>query len=783
MRQFSTTRGSARIVFGEGRMASVGAEIQALGVERVALVTTARGRDEAEPLRAALAERLVAEIPLAREHVPVATVTEALAIVEKSGADAVLAFGGGSAIGLAKALALRARLRVIAVPTTYSGSEMTPIWGVSEGGEKRTGRDERVRPALVIYDPALLRSLPRDSAIASSWNAMAHAVEALWTPGIDRSTFLSAAEGLRLSSLGLHGDAEAALEGAYLGGLVFGDAGSGIHHKLCHTLGGMFAMPHARTHAALLPHVVKLQRDRAPAAMAAIASALGVIDPVAGMFQLAERTGVRVGLEQLGMPKDGIERVVAAVRSAPTFAGIETQALVAMMSGAMSTPTPAAVPEPLRAPANLLHSSGFGSTHEQEALAGALPRRQNAPHRAPMGLLPELLSGTPFTTKSAENSRVWMYRLRASFSHEAYTPLPRSRFAAPLLDVDPNRQRWHPMPIPVEPERVDFLDGLVTLGGAGDPTAGPGYLVHAYAANRDMLDRAFANVDGDLLIVPQEGTLECRTELGWLRAEPGTVLIIPRALKFALGLAEGKGRGFVLEVFGRRFRLPERGPIGSNGLADARHFLAPAASFEDRICPNGFQIVTKVGGNLFSTTQEHSPFDVVAWHGNHAAFSYDLSLFNAMGSVTFDHPDPSILTVLTSPLDDHGRAVADFVVFPGRWNVVEHSFRPPFMHRNAASEVNMVIKNPEPGGDYPPGCIFVSPILTSHGVSTRTYDRLLDSPANDEPERIPDASLWVMFESALPFRTTEWARQTPLLDRGFLDQFRGMKTRFDPNRP
>ncbi len=339
------------------------------------------------------------------------------------------------------------------------------------------------------------------------------------------------------------------------------------------------------------------------------------------------------------------------------------------------------------------------------------------------------------------------------------------------------------MPIPPAGESVDFLDGLATLGGAGDPTAGSGYAVHLYAANHDMHDRAFADADGDLLIVPQAGTIECRTELGWLRAAPGTVLIIPRALKFSIGFAEGSGRGYVLEVFGPRFRLPERGPIGSNGLADARHFLAPVAAYEDRLCKAGFEIVNKLGGRLFRATQEQSPFDVVAWHGNHAAYSYDLALFNAMGSVTFDHPDPSILTVLTAPLDDHGRAIADFVVFPGRWNVIEHSFRPPFMHRNAASEINMVIRNASPGGDYQPGCIFVSPLLTSHGVSTKTYDHVLDAAEDDDqPERIPDESLWVMFESALPFRLTQWARETPLFDGKFLDLFRGMKSRFNPKR-
>ncbi len=296
-----------------------------------------------------------------------------------------------------------------------------------------------------------------------------------------------------------------------------------------------------------------------------------------------------------------------------------------------------------------------------------------------------------------------------------------------------------------------------------------------------MVDRCFADADGDLLIVPQEGTLHCRTELGWLSAEPGTVLLIPRALKFAIGLPDKKARGFILEVFGNRFRLPERGPIGSNGLADARHFLAPVASYEDRLCPGGFQFVTKTGGKLYAGVQDHSPFDVVAWHGTHVPFSYDLLLFNAMGSVTFDHADPSILTALTAPLDDHGRAIADFVVFPPRWQIAEHSFRPPYMHRNAAAEINCVVRSPGEAG-YAPGQIFVTPLLTAHGIATKSYDDVLSQTdeAVDTPERVSDDSLWVMFESALPFRSTAWARSTPLLDTKFHELFVGMKSRFHP---
>ena len=439
----------------------------------------------------------------------------------------------------------------------------------------------------------------------------------------------------------------------------------------------------------------------------------------------------------------------------------------------------------LRGPETLATQPGFGGTHDSEALPGALPRRQNAPRLCPYGLLPELVNGTPFTVRNVENSRVWLYRVRASSSHGELAPLPPAAFLSPLEAATPNRVRWAPVPIPAAPARVDFLDGMATLGGAGDPTSSAGYLVHMYAANADMTDRAFSSADGDLLIVPQTGTLECRTELGWLRVPPGCIAVIPRGIKFAIGFSGDEGRGWMLEVFGRRLRLPERGPVGSNGLADARHFLAPTASYEDRLCPEGFQIVTKMGGNLFGATQEHSPFDVVAWHGAHVPFSYDLSLFSPLGSVRFDHPDPSILTVLTAPLDDHGRAVADFVVFPGRWDVLEHSFRPPFLHRNAATEINGLVRTPRPEHGYVPGCTFLTPLLTAHGVSTATYDRVLGmSEAEAEgPVRLPDESLWIMFESALPFRPSRWANRSPLVDRGFGALFEGMRSRFDPGRP
>ncbi len=782
-RTFTGWRGPTRIVFGNGTARTLPDEIATLDVKNVLVIATPGRRADAETLAKKLEGKSAGVLATAKEHVPQEIADAARAEVANKKADAVLAIGGGSSIGLAKAIALSSDVRVLALPTTYSGSEMTPIWGITSGATKKTGRDERVRPALVVYDPELTFELPRDVTITSLWNAMAHAVESLWTTS-DRATMLAAEEALRLLASATRrlaakpDDRDArtdALEGAYLAGAVFADAGSGLHHKLCHLLGGTFGMPHAATHAALLPHVVRFKRASAPDAMAAIARALHVLDPVAGMEALARATGAPTSLAKLGLPKDALPRVAQAMSAF---------AIEPLLEAAYAGAPDREAARPLRAPEKLTMLSGFGSTLASEALEGALPRNQNAPQRCPYGLYPELLNGTPFTMKNVENSRLWTYRIRPSASEASYVALPRSRFSRPLEEPIANRTRWKPLPIPSAPDRIDFLDGLATLGGGGDVENGPGYLVHLYAANADMEDRCFSTIDGDLLIVPQEGALDVRTEAGWLKVPVGSFLVIPRAIKFAVGLPEGKGRGYILEVIGRRLRLPERGLIGSNGLADARHFEAPVASYEDRRPPNGFEQVHKHGGRLFTLKNAWSPWDVVAWHGNHVPFVYDLAFYSPMGSVKFDHPDPSILTVLTSPLDDHGRAICDFVAFVGRWDVLEHSFRPPFAHRNAASEVNMVVRATSVEGGYAPGCTFLSPLLTAHGVATKTYDAIANIPedAKWEPKRIPDESLWAMFESALPFRGTAWAMKEAPIDDRFLDQFAGVKSYFDPKR-
>ncbi|WP_428268499.1 homogentisate 1,2-dioxygenase [Haliangium sp.] len=425
--------------------------------------------------------------------------------------------------------------------------------------------------------------------------------------------------------------------------------------------------------------------------------------------------------------------------------------------------------------------AGFGSAMQTEALPGALPRSQNSPRRAPYGLYAECLNGTPFTQRRAENRRAWMYRIRPSLMQSRMQPVAQSHIVGRFdgARVVPDLVRWKPLPIPDGGHRVDFLDGLRTIGGAGDPDLRSGLAIHAYAANADMSDRCFCDADGDLLIVPERGAMRVQTEYGWLAVRPGEIVVIQRGMKFSVALPEGVGRGWVLEIFGAHFRLPERGPIGANGLADERHFSSPVAAFEDRACP-GYEVMVKHGGELFRCTREHSPYDVVAWHGNYAPYKYDLAMFNTMGTVSFDHPDPSILTVLTSPLDDHGANLADFAVFPGRWDVAEHSFRPPYYHRNIATEFNGIVKIDEPYLGFDQGVCFLTPAMTPHGISGKGYlGAIEDSGAgSDQPRRLSDDSLWIMFESALGIRLTAWAMDNGHVDEGYHELWKDMPVTF-----
>jgi homogentisate 1,2-dioxygenase len=411
--------------------------------------------------------------------------------------------------------------------------------------------------------------------------------------------------------------------------------------------------------------------------------------------------------------------------------------------------------------------TGFGNHFATEAVAGALPEGQNSPQKVPFGLYAEQLSGTAFTAPRAENRRSWLYRLRPTASHKPYQPYQGAAAlrSGPFdeLPPTPNRLRWNPLPLPEAP--TDFVDGLVTYCGNGDVAAGAGLGIHLYAANVSMERRAFQNADGELLIVPQRGTLTIVSELGRFEVAPLQIALIPRGLRFRVELS-GPSRGYVAENYGQPFRLPDLGPIGSNGLANPRDFETPAARYEDKDEP--YEIIQKFQGVLWTTMLDHSPFDVVAWHGNLAPCRYDLRRFNTINTVSFDHPDPSIFTVLTSPSEHHGTANCDFAIFPPRWMVAEDTFRPPWFHRNVMSEFMGLIEGSYDAkeGGFAAGGASLHNQMAGHGPDRASYAKAV--AADLEPHKI-EGTMAFMFESRWVIRPTRWAVETPLCQRDYDD--------------
>lgn len=1008
------------VLFGEGAFEALPGAIAELGVGKVLIVGTPGRTSWMRSLRDRLGEGRAHVFSGARPHVPAALVDEVMPMIEAHDIEGIVAVGGGSAIGLGKALSLRRALTLIAAPTTYSGSEMTNIFGITSAQGKRTGRDERVRPALVAYDPALVSGLPRGVAVVSLFNAMAHAVEALYAPdeATDPRIKSAAEEAIALIVQAVEGliahDPEAApspqsllkaLRGAMLAGATLA-ASMGVHHKLAHVLGGRMAMPHAPTHTALLPHSAHFNSAHAPRAMAALRRALQVDDGPAGLFDLIKRAGAETRLSRLGLRRDALkaladeaaasvtrnprattgadlclvledahhgrrpcadlrrlplpgrrgphadidatvagpplpvaEAVILSIhgrgahaesllgtiqealggdaarvtiiapqasdnawyphgfmkpisdnqpwldaaletidvalevigrhvqgervllvgfsqgaclvteyvaRRAPAIAGV--LAFTGGMLGPAGSPlsdgpalqglplflgastqdkwvprsrieetatwlgsrgahikshwTPgdghavtAPEQEALKAMTTplltsdahegaLRYMSGLGNAHASEALPGALPRHQNTPFEVPYGLYPEQINGTAFTVRRAQNQRTWLYRIRPSVKHSPFQAVPQGRLTNDFREAvaSPELMRWRPLPMPDAP--MDFIEGLHTVGGSGDVITRDGFAVHLYAANADMGDKAFYNSDGDLLIAPELGSLRLRTEFGRMHVDRGEFVVIPRGLKFSVSLPEGQGRGYVLEVYNGHFQLPERGPIGANGLADERHFLVPTAEYEDRTPVEGYRLQTKFGGRLHEATQAHSPFDVVAWHGNYVPYKYDVARYNSMGSVSFDHPDPSLLTVMTVPRDDHGNAVADVIFFPGRWDVAENTFRPPYLHRNAAVEFSGIIKGAEVSeSGYVKGMCSVTPGMSAHGIYAPSFNKALSMTPEqaNKPQRMSDDSLWIMFESTMVMKFTPWALNADHREQDFRRTHEAYQSRFHPD--
>ena len=424
------------------------------------------------------------------------------------------------------------------------------------------------------------------------------------------------------------------------------------------------------------------------------------------------------------------------------------------------------------------YQSGFGNEFATEVVAGTLPVGRNSPQRVAHGLYAEQLSGTAFTAPRSHNRRSWLYRMRPAAVHGPFQPFSQPRLhndfdAGP---VNPDQMRWDPLPMPAEGARVDFVDGLFTMAGNGGPAAMTGIGVHLYAANASMDGRFFYDADAELLVVPQQGRLHIATELGVLDVEPQEIAVIPRGVRFRVELPDGAARGYVCENFGALLRLPDLGPIGSNGLANPRDFLTPNAACED--LEGDFELVAKFQGHLWRADIGHSPLDVVGWHGNYAPYKYDLRRFNTLGSISYDHPDPSIFLVLHSASDTPGTSNMDFAIFPPRWLVAQDTFRPPWFHRNIASEFMGLIHGAydAKAEGFVPGGASLHNCMTGHGPDAATFDKASHADLS-KPDVVQDTMAF-MFEARAVIRPTRQAVEAGHRQRGYQDCWTGLGKHF-----
>ncbi len=941
-------------------------QLKELGTKRV-LILAPPSRRHVDRVLAALSELSPKVFDGARVHVPADVVEAAAAKLRDTGADTVVAVGGGSAIGLGKALRLTHDVKFVAIPTTYAGSEMTSVYGITRDGTKQTGRDARVKPDVVVHDVSLTRDLPITLTVQSLLNAFAHVVST--GEGLDASaTVLRAIEDLLMAPTDANAR-EHAMRGAAACAEALERGKPGAQHALAHLLGGSLNLDHAALHAVLLPQFLSHLRTANPTLLAELERAVDRKNLDGYIHDLLVRARAPVSLDALGAKGSAVRELLATrpelpanvaldaqhgLRPAPRLdIGSEPHALVSVPAeveraerengvgphlrprqnatrdvhhrvilalhgrGAepgtlvrrlreITGPDTAIIglraeegadrwygikynepgansdAEVLKAierveaaldklPADTIlvgfsqgaclalevaarhrgplggvvaicgarigqpsewedrgglafpvlvgcafedkfiarenidatitwfqragatvtdvsgpgdrheitlrqriairallgdiakSSAGFGNTVVSEALPGAVPALQNSPRVPPHGLYAEQLNGTGFTAHRADNQRSWLYRVRPSAQRRVFAPVSSQLVA----DFDkPPEINLCGFAAPAIRDG-DFVDGLVTLCGAGSAQLRRGYAFHLYTANRSMESRAFYNADGDLLILPERGALTIATEMGMLDVAPGHLAVIPRGIVFSVLLHERDARGYVAETFGRHFKLPDRGPIGANGLADARHFRSPGAWFEDRLAPD-FKIVAKLGGQLHEASQDHSPFDVAGWHGNYTPHVYDLDAFSPVGNTRFDHGDPSVFTVLSAPLDEQGTHTLDLVVFPMRIDATTGTFRPPFFHRNPVAEINGIIREQSPPtSPFQPGCVFITPSLTAHGVSGRAVERmrsLSDADADKVMHLGGPKALWFQLESALSPSLTPWARERMLPD-------------------
>jgi len=450
----------------------------------------------------------------------------------------------------------------------------------------------------------------------------------------------------------------------------------------------------------------------------------------------------------------------------------------------MNRPETAFVIARSRAKYNEGYMPGFGNDFETEAVEGALPIGQNSPQRCPYGLYAEQMSGSPFTAPRASNQRSWLYRMRPTVQHigqMAPRPLPFFRSAPTTgesaLPLAP--MRWDPAPIP--DDAGTFIEGIRTIATGGDVLTQTGYAIHTYAVTESMDEEVFYNADGEMLIVPEVGALRFFTEFGIIDIAPGEIAVLPRGVKFKALLPGEPARGYICENYGQKFTCPERGPIGANCLANRRDFLTPVAAYEERE-GRTTRVTVKWCGRIESCEIDHSPLDVVAWHGNYAPCKYNLRHFSPVGPVLNDHADPSIFTVLTAPSGEPGIASVDFVIFPPRWLVAENSFRPPWYHMNVMSEFMGLIEgvyDAKPEG-FVPGGMSIHNAMLPHGPDTEAFYKA--SFRELVPEKL-DNTLAFMFETRYPQQLTRYAAELPTLQSSYPDVWRGLRRHFDPNRP
>ncbi|GGH54396.1 homogentisate 1,2-dioxygenase [Comamonas phosphati] len=425
------------------------------------------------------------------------------------------------------------------------------------------------------------------------------------------------------------------------------------------------------------------------------------------------------------------------------------------------------------------YMTGFANEFATEAVAGALPIGRNSPQVAPLGLYAEQLSGTAFTAPRHSNRRSWLYRIRPAAMHEPFAAIQIPRWLSHCtgcfdeVPTPPNQLRWNPLPEPAP--GTDFLDGMISM--AGNAACG----IHLYAANRDMDSRFFYNADGELLLVPQQGRLEIATELGVLAVEPQEIAVIPRGVRFQVRLPDkdqGTARGYVCENYGELFKLPDLGVIGSNGLANPRDFQTPEAAYEDR--EGDFELVAKLRGHFWSARMNHSPLDVVAWHGNYAPYKYDLRRFNTIGSISYDHPDPSIFLVLQSPSALPGVDHIDFVIFPPRVLAMQDTFRPPWFHRNIASEFMGLIHGAydAKAEGFVPGGASLHNCMSGHGPDAETFAKA--SAADTTQAHYITDTMAFMFETPAVIQPTRFALESAQLQHEYYRCWQGLQKHFTP---